>query len=472
MSRFDYFVVFAEMRTGSNFLEANINSFEGLSCHGEAFNPHFIGYPNRDKLLGLSQVEREKDPRVLIDLIREAPGLNGFRFFNDHDSRVLDICLPDPRCAKIILTRNPVESFVSWKIAAATGQWKLTNVKHAKSAKVPFDGEEFEDHLSALQDFQVVLLNGLQRTGQTAFYIAYEDLQDLEVMNGLAAYLGCDDRISRLDKSLKKQNPAPLSQKVEDFEAMAHSLARLDRFNLTRTPNFEPRRGAMIPSYVAAPKAPLLFAPIRSGPTESVKRWLAALDKQPPEALQSGFTQKTMRSWQRAHPDHRSFTVLRHPLARAHAAFCRCIVGQTDESYPEVRRNLHRHYGLEVPEDGVALPGDGSYDHRSGFLTFLSFLRSNLSAQTSLRIDPAWASQLALLQGISSFGPLDALIREDEMATGLVALAERVGCSVAGGPGPEPDPLLAQIYDEDLEHAARDAYLRDYEFFGFRGWAA
>jgi len=26
---FDYFVVFAEMRTGSNFLEANINSFDG-----------------------------------------------------------------------------------------------------------------------------------------------------------------------------------------------------------------------------------------------------------------------------------------------------------------------------------------------------------------------------------------------------------------------------------------------------------
>ena len=34
MSRFDYFVVFAEMRTGSNFLEANINAFDGLTCHG------------------------------------------------------------------------------------------------------------------------------------------------------------------------------------------------------------------------------------------------------------------------------------------------------------------------------------------------------------------------------------------------------------------------------------------------------
>ena len=28
--RFDYFVVFAEMRTGSNFLEANINQFLSL----------------------------------------------------------------------------------------------------------------------------------------------------------------------------------------------------------------------------------------------------------------------------------------------------------------------------------------------------------------------------------------------------------------------------------------------------------
>ena len=49
---FDYFVVFAEMRTGSNFLESNLNAFDGIECHGEAFNPHFIGYPNKTELLG------------------------------------------------------------------------------------------------------------------------------------------------------------------------------------------------------------------------------------------------------------------------------------------------------------------------------------------------------------------------------------------------------------------------------------
>ena len=198
MARFDYFVVFAEMRTGSNFLEANINMFDDLTCHGEAFNPHFIGYPDNANILGVTRAARDKDPWSVIDAIKAQDGLGGFRFFNDHDPRVTDIALTDPRCAKIILTRNPVESYVSWKIAAATGQWKLTNVTHAKSEKVSFDPHEFETHLEALQTFQVSLLNRLQRSGQAAFYVAYEDLQDVEVMNGLAQYLGCDARIDGL----------------------------------------------------------------------------------------------------------------------------------------------------------------------------------------------------------------------------------------------------------------------------------
>jgi len=118
MAKFDYFVVFAEMRTGSNFLEANINMFDGLRCMGEAFNPHFIGYPQTDDIFGITQKDRDADPLALIEAVRKADGLCGFRFFNDHDPRVLDTILNDPKCAKIILTRNPVDSFVSWKIAA------------------------------------------------------------------------------------------------------------------------------------------------------------------------------------------------------------------------------------------------------------------------------------------------------------------------------------------------------------------
>ena len=242
---FDYFVVFAEMRTGSNFLETNLNAFDGVTCHGEAFNPHFIGYPNKTEILGVTQAMRDADPLRLVTTIRdETPGIGGFRFFHDHDPRVLDAVLGDPRCAKIILTRNPAESYVSWKIAQATGQWKLTDARRRKDSRIAFDRDEFEAHLGALQEFQVTLLNAMQITGQTAFYLDYEDLQSVEVMNGLARWLGVSAQLDSLDQSLKKQNPEPMAEKVTNFDAMGEALARLDRFNLSRTPNFEPRRGA------------------------------------------------------------------------------------------------------------------------------------------------------------------------------------------------------------------------------------
>lgn len=135
-NNFDYFVVFAEMRTGSNFLEANLNAFQSFECFGEAFNPHFIGYPNCDEIAGVAQHTRDADPMQLIKAVRDVPDkMGGFRYFHDHDPRILDVMLDDPRCAKIILTRNPVDSYVSWKIAQATGQWKLTNVKRRRIAR-------------------------------------------------------------------------------------------------------------------------------------------------------------------------------------------------------------------------------------------------------------------------------------------------------------------------------------------------
>ena len=300
-NRFDYFIVFAEMRTGSNFLEANLNAFPGLSCLGEAFNPHFIGYPNKTDCLGITQEEREQDPMRLISAVRNAPVLSGFRFFHDHDARVLQPALTDPRCAKIILTRNPVDSYVSWKIAQATGQWKLTNIKRRKDGKAQFNAQEFEAHLDALQQFQVFLLNALQVTGQTAFYVAYEDLQDLDVMNGLARFLGQEDQLEALDSSLKVQNPQPVSEKVENFDEMQGALSRLDRFDLSRTPNFEPRRGAAVPSYVAGAETPLLFLPVRGAPEQSIRKWLAALDGVSPGDLPSKFKQGSLKDWKKGY---------------------------------------------------------------------------------------------------------------------------------------------------------------------------
>src|SRR5690606_40802156 len=78
------------MRTGSNFLEANLNALPGVSCLGEVFNPHFIGKKDQTEMFGMDLAAREQDPRALLRLLRDrTPGLAGFRYFHDHDPRVL-----------------------------------------------------------------------------------------------------------------------------------------------------------------------------------------------------------------------------------------------------------------------------------------------------------------------------------------------------------------------------------------------
>ena len=469
---FDCFVVFAEMRTGSNFLESNLNAFDGVICHGEAFNPHFIGYPTTETLLGLTQADRDADPFRLLGAIRTEPGrLGGFRYFHDHDPRILDHVLDDPRCAKIVLTRNPLDSYVSWKIAQATGQWKLTNVQKRKEALAVFDADEFATHVAALQEFQVRILNRMQCTGQTAFYVAYEDLQSVEVMNGLARWLGVTGTLEGLSKTLKRQNPEPVADKVENPAEMARGLARLDRFNLTRTPNFEPRRGAAIPSYVAAARAPLLFLPIKGGPERSVEAWLGRLDGAGPAELIREMTQRDLKQWMRGQPGHRRFTVLAHPLERAHRVFCERILATGPGTFGRIRRILQRSFGLDIP-DAMPDPAYGPDRHRAAFVAFLGFLRANLAGQTTVRVDASWAGQAQILQGYGEVAPPDLILRPHEMAEALPGLAASVGVpalpvEVLRDTGPVP---LSAIHDDEIEALVRDIYQRDYMLFGFRDW--
>ena len=472
--RFDYFVVFAEMRTGSNFLEANLNAFEGVSCLGEAFNPHFIGYPNKTEILGISMDQRDADPLTLLAAVKnDDTDMSGFRFFNDHDPRVLETMLDDPRCAKIILTRNPMDSYVSWKIAQATGQWKLTDVRKRRESKVTFDGQEFARHVARLQAFQIELMNGLQKSGQTAFYVAYEDLQDVEIMNGLARFLGLDARLEALDGKLKRQNPSHISEKVENFDDISTALKELDQFNLARTPNFEPRRGAMVPTYIAGSQVGLMFMPIPGGPSGSVVDWLGATDGDGPDGLQRNMNQKQLRQWKRRFVPNRAFCVLRHPVARAHASFCKTILSTGPGSFSKIRRTLRNRFGLPIPE---SMP-DANYgvaEHRIAFKQYLTFVKANLAGQTAIRQDAHWASQTNIIAGFANHVMPDRVFREDELQGGLPELAAHVGAeSVPEFVVSEPEaPFdIADIYDAEIEAMCQDIYQRDYTVFGFARWS-
>ncbi|MCB1355088.1 MAG: nodulation protein NodH [Maritimibacter sp.] len=474
MSRkFDSFVIFAEMRTGSNFLESNLDLFPGLETYGEAFNPYFMVRPGTEELFGISLEARNADPVALFGRMKErAAGIPGFRFFHDHDRRIFDRVIDDPACAKVVLSRNFVEAYVSRAIARETNQWALGNVKHAKRAKAVFVAEEFETQLAAIKAFQLEILSRLQRTGQTAFYINYDDIRDIEVVNGLARFLGEETVLEGHSDKFKKQNPEPLEDKVANFSEMAEAVAKITAFDLESAPNFEPRRPAAVPSYIAAAGAPLLLLPIPGGPVAALRGWMAAVDGVETEALSTEMNQKTLRRWKRLHPGHRSFTVLRHPAARAHAAFCRQFLNDGQGARPEVRKVLIEQYGVPLPE--TAVPGE-DWDpeaHRAGFLGFLEVVRKTLAGQTALRVAGSWATQTQVIAGFSPVIQPDHILREAQLASGLARLGEEVGCEGPPAPLPETDTpyALSDIYDATVEGAVRAAYQRDYMQFGFEDW--
>ena len=242
---------------------------------------------------------------------------------------------------------------------------------------------------------------------------------------------------------------------------MAATLRDLDPFDLSRIPNFEPRRGPAVPGFVAASGTPLLFLPVKGGPTERIEDWLAGFGS---GGLLRDFTQATLRDWVRGHKATRRFTVLRHPLLRAFAAFEHFVLGGAN---PDLSNLLARQYKVEVQDPEHAA------DLQKAFAAFLKFLKSNLNGQTAVRAHASWASQTAVVQGFQQFAPCDLLAREESLVDDLAYL-----CAGIGVPCPPlqdvPDPSvarLAAIYDEGIGALARQAYARDYLNFGFANWA-
>lgn len=462
-NRFDSFVILAEMRTGSNLLEATLAQATGVTCHGEVFNPAHLGGPKVKTVLGMTMADRIADPAALWRRIIAAPGLNGIRFFHDHEPRVLDEILNDPRCAKIVLTRNPVDCYVSLKIASATKKWRLGNVKDSVTRQITFNEAEFGAFLTVRQAFQLRVQRALQVSGQTAFYLDYDAVQDVEVVNGLLVFLGAGGRIERIADSLVRQNPEALEDKVRNYPEMEAALARVDWADLGRSPQFEPRRGAGIPRVVAAKGAPLLYFPMLPHEDAHIRIWLSRLGG---GGLEEGFTQKTLRAWKRASTGHRSFAVLRHPLPRALDAFWLVL---TRDSDADLRARLRKHYGVPIPEDdGIAEMSVEAF--HGAFRGFLGFVKVNLAGQTGVATYPVWGTQWAQLTGIAGFVAPDLLCREGRLQEDLAHLAASLGVGMPA----LPDPVAPRasypaeaVCDREIELLAREVYRRDYVSFGF-----
>jgi hypothetical protein len=218
------------MRTGSNLLNSHLNQYSGIVCHGEVFNPSFIGLsPEYLERFGLGRNDvhiRNADSLSFLERATTVEGLAvGLHIFPGHDSRVLDTLLLNAAVKKICLRRSIIHSFISLQIAKKTDVWRVT--KDGPRAELPldmrrviFDATEFEEYRRKLDGFWHHCLKSMASSEQAYLPIWYRQLNDVDSINRVVEFLGLPERKKALKPTLDKQNPEPLEQIVVNWEEM------------------------------------------------------------------------------------------------------------------------------------------------------------------------------------------------------------------------------------------------------------
>jgi hypothetical protein len=477
-----YFVILATMRSGSNHLERTLAAAPDVLAAGELFNPAFVGGPGRNERFGIGRAARDRDPLAMLAALREAAGprIAGFRLFPGHDTRVLDHVLADPDCARVVLRRSPLDSYLSLQIASVQDVWQVSALRPLPDrSRIAFDAIGFARHVEEQQAFYDSIRTGLARHGHPALWVAYPDLLEAATLAGIARFIGAREAPQQRPlATLRKQNPQPAVTKVSNPLDLVRSVQMLDREALFSRPDFEVARRIVAPEAMIARRAGLLYLPLPGTDRDRIATWLGAHEAQcagaeaPADLIEPTGIRPILR-WLRRVPGHQRFSVVAHPLARAHAVFRDSVVAPAGSRFARLRTVLAADFGVVLPEAWPAPEFDAAA-YRTALLGFLRFVAANHARQTMVHVNARWASQAALLAGLPSEVAPHHVFRTDQLiaAAGYLETARGLEPCPLPAAAAEPAPGLSEVYDAELERAARRALARDYTAFGFGPWTA
>ena len=227
------FVIMCQPRTGSYLLVDLLNQFSDIVCHGEIFKPPRLEMLQwAKKRIPFTAEERDKYPitfvRSVLDLTPNR--VAGFKMFATHNAFARQFILEDPGIRKVILSRSPLESYISYKRANLTGEWvgrkRNSLVAEAKGAgpKVRFERAEFMHHVKRAETLHSEYAEIEAFTKQEFLRISYDDVVKIEPVRRLAGVLGSKDLSASLAPTLRKQIVEPLEDIVENHEEMVKCL--------------------------------------------------------------------------------------------------------------------------------------------------------------------------------------------------------------------------------------------------------
>jgi hypothetical protein len=227
------FVMLGMMRSGSNLLERQLGGLPDVRCHGELFNPAFVGL---DVMQGKEQqgytresVEARNEDELgflkKLDAACDRP-LMGLRLFLDHSAPMTARLLYDPAVKKIVLSRHLLESYVSLQLARETNVWMTTKEPAQRADPIKVEVNKLINYALRQSLYYNDILSVLQQTGQAYRMVDYSEINDLDVLNDLAAFIGSKHRLDKVEQPIKKQNPGKLEDKIVDFAKLKEDLKK------------------------------------------------------------------------------------------------------------------------------------------------------------------------------------------------------------------------------------------------------
>ena len=414
-----YFAIIGAMRTGSNLLEKTIAALGDTVCYGEAFNPAFVGGPRKAALMGWTRAERDTAPFEFFEtlLATEPDLIPGFRIFNGHDEAILRHVLTDPQCARVVLTRNPIESFISLRIAQLTGRWLQRKPGPQIEVRARFDGPAFEDYRAQLNAYYSWVSETMAAAGQSALRIDYSELSEPIALQRVADHIGSAGRLPS-GPPIQRQNPVEFSRKVENYYEMCAWLG------LSATAG-EELPVAEIGDVLLPPSAKLAFMPIEGVallPALALLQRVESTYYAAPALSHGELTERAAaaRLFPLAtHVDdlagRRAFVLVAHPLRRLHGAFVDDVFG-TGWQHSPVRRALSAAHA-PIPSLRAIVNGQRSLSterHRAIFRDYLEIVARTLRGEGMFGARAIWRPQSEFVSACESFAKIDGVARLEE----------------------------------------------------------
>lgn len=217
-------LVIGTARVGSYLLTSYLHSLPDVAMRGEVLNP--------DAPQGLKANRRHRAAalrHIRVNIRAQSAPVGGVKILlgqlAGHGLTVADLCSVMPGTRFLVIYRRALaDQFVSMLIARKTGSWNLTDAERRRYVSVHVDPGEFALYCAGIRKVYRELLSHRCVTDR-ALVLSYEALaQDADNLfrRQVCPFLGVPYRQVRT--GFVKQNPSPLSEKVQNYDEVADLL--------------------------------------------------------------------------------------------------------------------------------------------------------------------------------------------------------------------------------------------------------